>query len=57
MIGEEEARRRRDEREESLERLDSYDPYGLRVDRDTPERQSEVKLTLETEKARWCNRC
>jgi hypothetical protein len=41
---------------ESLERLDSYDPDGPRVDRETPEREREKALILAIEKARWCNR-
>jgi hypothetical protein len=56
MIGRDQ-KEREAERRESLKRLDSYDPYGRRVDRDTPERELELKLTLAIEKARSCNRC
>jgi hypothetical protein len=42
---------------ELLKRLDSYDPDGPRVDRETPNRKRESQLILLVEKARWRNRC
>jgi hypothetical protein len=58
MNDEDGARRTRQDRlRESMERLDSYDPDGPRVDRESLERRRESELRREIERHLPCNRC
>ncbi|MDP9474974.1 MAG: hypothetical protein M3R38_04675 [Actinomycetota bacterium] len=58
MNGEDATRRKGQERlRESKERLDLYDPYGPRVDRESLERRRELELLRKIERDLPCNRC
>ena len=56
MKDENAARRGQDGLRESMERLDSYDPAGPRVDRESLERRRELEMLRRIERDLPCNR-